>query len=287
MAARPLPGEWGTDVLTFLEMVGALNSGQNTPTLAVTGFNRSGASVYETGFPATAADMAEVYGIHRRPADRHHRAGAVTEHLLWDTGISATDGITANGTVTGSGDPNAVVTLTEGSTVLGTTTASGTGAWTFTPAGLPQGQNTIVASETDGAGNTGTASASFTLELIAPKATAIALSGQSITNGNGDLDAGNTVTITVNFDHPVVTTVTLIGTPYLKLNDGGKATYAGGAGTDTLTFTYGVAAGQNTGNLAVTGFSPGLIDAVGNAPVLGGTLTIRAARSRSIPPRRR
>jgi Bacterial Ig-like domain len=200
-------------------------------------------------------------------------APAVTEHLLWDTGISSTDGITSNGTVTGSGDPNAVVTLTEGGAVLGTTTASATGVWTFTPSGLPQGTNTVVASETDGTGNTGTASTTFTLESIAPTVSSIAVSGAGITNGNGDLDAGHAVTLTVTFDHPVLTTATLIGKPYLKLNDGGKATYASGSGSDTLTFTYVVAAGQNTANLAVTGFSPGLIDAAGNAPLLGGAVT--------------
>ena len=42
------------------------------------------------------------------------------------------------------------------------------------------------------------------------------------------------------------------GTPTLTLNDGGIATYAGGSGTDALTFSYTVAAGQNTAALAAT-----------------------------------
>ena len=42
------------------------------------------------------------------------------------------------------------------------------------------------------------------------------------------------------------------GTPTLTLNDGGTATYAGGSGTNALTFSYTVAAGQNTSGLAVT-----------------------------------
>jgi hypothetical protein len=260
----------GTDLLTFAYTVGALNSGQNTPALAVNGFNPNGASVYEAGFSAIAADLSGVTAFTGGP-QIDTTAPAVTEHLFWDTGISSTDGITSNDMLTGSGDPAAVVTLTEGGTPIGTTTANATGAWTFTtftPTGLAQGVNTIVASETDGAGNTGTASLTFTLETTAPKVTSIATNP-----ANGDLAAGRTVTLTVTFDSPVLTTATLIGKPYLLLNDGGRATYASGSGTDVLTFTYVVAAGQSTPNLAVTGFSPGLINAVGLAPLLAGAVT--------------
>ena len=35
------------------------------------------------------------------------------------------------------------------------------------------------------------------------------------------------------------------GTPTLTLNDGGTATYVSGTGTNALTFSYTVAAGQN------------------------------------------
>ena len=42
------------------------------------------------------------------------------------------------------------------------------------------------------------------------------------------------------------------GKPTLALNDGGTATYASGSGTNTLTFNYTVAAGQNTASLAAT-----------------------------------
>ena len=45
------------------------------------------------------------------------------------------------------------------------------------------------------------------------------------------------------------------GTPTLTLNDGGTATYTGGSGTNALTFSYTVAAGQNTADLAVTAFN--------------------------------
>ncbi|WP_346659280.1 Ig-like domain-containing protein [Bradyrhizobium sp. 15] len=43
-----------------------------------------------------------------------------------------------------------------------------TRAWSFTPSGLGDGSHTIVASQTDSFGNTGSASLSFTLDTTAP-----------------------------------------------------------------------------------------------------------------------
>ena len=95
-------------------------------------------------------------------------APPVTIKLVADTGSSSTDGITANDALTGTGDLNAIVTLTEGAVTLGTTKANGAGVWTFTPVALSQGGHTITASETDLAGNTGTATLHFTYNSLAP-----------------------------------------------------------------------------------------------------------------------
>jgi hypothetical protein len=92
----------------------------------------------------------------------------VTMALASDTGVSSIDKITSNPMLSGSGDANAVVTLKEGTTVLGTTTANATGDWSFTPTGLVQGSQTILASETDAAGNTGAASLTFALDTVSP-----------------------------------------------------------------------------------------------------------------------
>ena len=132
------------------------------------------------------------------------KAPAVTEKLLLDTGISSTDKITFNPTVTGGGDANAMVTLTEGGKVLGTTTANATGVWTFTPVGLAQGANKIVANETDGAGNTRSASLTFTLDTVAPVVSESLVSdtgtlGDNITSNSalkGGGGAGAVVTLT-------------------------------------------------------------------------------------------
>ena len=87
------------------------------------------------------------------------------------------------------------------------------------------------------------------IDTTAPTVTSVVASGTGITAGAGDLAAGSVVTLTVNLSEAVTVAG---GTPTLTLNDGGTATYTGGSGTNALTFSYTVAAGQNTADLAVT-----------------------------------
>ena len=73
-----------------------------------------------------------------------------------------------------------------------------------------------------------------------------------------------------------VTVNTSGGTPTLTLNDGGVATYTGGSGTNALTFSYTVAAGQNTSSLAATAVNLNgatVINANGNANLSFAGLT--------------
>src|SRR5204863_1606121 len=70
--------------------------------------------------------------------------------------------------------------------------------------------------------------------------------------GNGDLNAGDVVTLTVNLSEAVIVAG---GTPTLSLNNGGTASYSGGSGSGALTFSYTVGAGQDIGDLAVTSFN--------------------------------
>jgi hypothetical protein len=190
---------------------------------------------------------------------------SMSEALVADTGISSTDLITSNPALTGQGDPNAVVTLAEGSTRLGSATANAAGVWQFTPTGLPQGSNTITASETDLAGNTGTAALTFTLETVAPTVTSVTASPATAVLG-----IGQTATLTLNMS----SAATVSGTPVLTLNDGGTATYVSGAGTSSLNFLYTVAAGQDTPDLTITGVTGGLgiADLAGNTANLAGAV---------------
>jgi Ca2+-binding RTX toxin-like protein len=104
----------------------------------------------------------------------------VTERLTSDTGSWSTDKITSNDALSGTGDPNAVVHFTvDGSAIAGTATANVSGAWTFTPAGLADGSHTVIASETDAAGNSGTASLTFGLDTTAPVITSESSNGNS------------------------------------------------------------------------------------------------------------
>ncbi len=92
-------------------------------------------------------------------------APAITSRLANDTGSSSTDRITSDPTLTGTGAANAVVHFTiDGSAIAGTATADASGAWSFTPTALGNGSHTVVASETDAAGNAGSASLTFTLD---------------------------------------------------------------------------------------------------------------------------
>ena len=88
-----------------------------------------------------------------------------------DTGSSSSDRVTSDATLGGSGDANAVVTLTEGGTLLGTTTVDGTGHWSFTPVGLADGAHAVAVTLTDLAGNTSATTSSFTLDATVPAAT--------------------------------------------------------------------------------------------------------------------
>jgi hypothetical protein len=104
-------------------------------------------------------------------------------------------------------------------------------------------------------------------------------SGPGITNGNGDLNAGKVVTLTVNFSSAVTVNITG-GSPTLALNDGGTAVYSGGSGSAALTFSYTVAAGQNTPDLTVSSFNLNgatVSDAAANKANLAGATSYNPA----------
>ena len=186
------------------------------------------------------------------------------------------------------------LTLNDGGTAT-YTGGSGTNALTFSYT-VAAGQNTSAltatavnlnsATITDGAGNAANLSLSG-LTQTGPQidTTTPVISSMAESPSSGDLNAGKTVTLTLNLSEAVTVAG---GTPTLTLNDGGTATYIGGSGTNALTFSYTVAAGQNTSALTATAVnlnSATITDGAGNAanPSLSG-LTQTARRS---TPRRR
>jgi hypothetical protein len=108
---------------------------------------------------------------------------------------------------------------------------------------------------------------------------------QAVTSpATGDIGLGKTVTVTLDFSKPVIVT----GVPRLTLNDGGSATYTSGSGTSALTFTYKVAAGQNTANLQAAGITlpagASIKDASGDVANLSGAKADLGLQIDSITP---
>src|SRR4029079_15542457 len=117
-----------------------------------------------------------------------------------DSGVVG-DGITNDNalTLTGTAEANATVKVYDGATLLGSALASGTGAWSYTTAVLPNGGHSLTATATDAAGNTGVASTalSVTIDATAPVAPTVtsfstdsAVVGDGITNDNSLTLAG-------------------------------------------------------------------------------------------------
>jgi hypothetical protein len=180
-----------------------------------------------------------------------------------DTG-AAGDGITSVATpaITGSGEPGDLVTLFDGTTAIGSATVGADG-WSVTPADpLADGSHTLTASQTDPAGHTSGLSnpLTITIDKAAPTVTAV-------TASPSDAIVGADALVTLTLDFSEVVTVA-DGTPTLTLNNGATATYASGSGTDSLTFDYTVAGGQDVSDLAVTG-----------ANLNGATITDRAGNN--------
>jgi hypothetical protein len=247
----------GTNTLTFTYVV---KRGENTSDLSVTGYGPTAAFTDANG---NALSLSSVIGAIPGTLQIDTKAPLVTEHLANDAGVSATDRITNNATLAGTGDAGATVMLMDGATLIGITTADSNGNWAITPVGLADGRHRITASETDAAGNTGTASLSFKLDTDQPTVT------QDVSARTGsDLVTGETDRIRLDFSEKV--SVNAADAPELLLDDGGVATYDAARSTGTtLAFDYTVAAGQTTTDLSVIGFesasSSAITDLAGNA----------------------
>jgi hypothetical protein len=94
----------------------------------------------------------------------------VTIGLAHDSGVSASDAVTNDATLTGTADPGATLQFSaDGHAVAGSTTIDANGHWTFTPTGLGDGAHTIVASELIGTTLMGSAATSFMLQTEAAR----------------------------------------------------------------------------------------------------------------------
>ena len=213
----------------------------------------------------TAASSAVVYTLSTT-------GPTLTEALTIDTGSSASDRITSNDALSGTGLASTVVHFSiDGSAIATTVTADATGAWSFTPSGLSDGAHTIVASQTDSFGNTGTASLSFTLDTTAPTGgtpalTAASDSGSSQTDGitdvtapsftialNPTVAAGDTVQLLLGgsaLAHPVTHTITAADITAGSISLTVTAGDLGADGTKSITAQFSDVAGNTSTTVA-------------------------------------
>lgn len=91
---------------------------------------------------------------------------------------------------------------------------------------------------------------SIVIDGVIPSITNITSSSTS----NGSYKASTNIQLEVTFNDTVKVNTTS-GTPSITLNSGGSATYLSGSNSDTLVFSYTVAAGENSTDLEVSSFS--------------------------------
>jgi hypothetical protein len=187
--------------------------------------------------------------------------------------VSASPASTAGEwTLQGTAAADSTVIVSDAAGQLGTTTVNTNGSWSFTIGTLASGAYSFTAVDSEG-GNNSAASSPLTVVVDPPVVLSVVASGTGITDGSGDLNVGHVVTLTLTMSE-AVTINTTGGTPTLTLNDGGTATYAGGSGSNALTFSYTVVVGQNTSDLIVSAISLNgatIADTAGNNASLSGT----------------
>ncbi|HET9187087.1 MAG TPA: Ig-like domain-containing protein, partial [Acidothermaceae bacterium] len=141
-------------------------------------------------------------GMHTIVASETNAAGTGSASLTFTLDTTAPD-VTAAlvhdadaTTLTGTGDASATVHFTiDGTALAATATADASGLWSFAPTGLAQGAHTVIASETDAAGNSGSASLDFTLQAhpAAPEIAGMVLVGGTVTLSANTAEAGSLV----------------------------------------------------------------------------------------------
>ena len=191
--------------------------------------------------------------------------------------VTLTDNVaaTANGDVTltftfseaVTGFDASKVTLSSGTKGTFTTVNSTVYTLVITPPAGSAGTITVTTSTAgvvDAAGNPATAPAAYSqaFDTQAPTVSAVAITGATGAQSS-TLSAGDVVTATVTFSE----VVTVTGTPQLALTIGStpvQASYVSGSGSNALTFTYTIAAGQTDTN--------GIAIAANALSLNGGTL---------------
>ena len=167
--------------------------------------------------------------------------------------LDMSEAVTVAGTPTLSLNDGGVATYTGGSGTSALTFSYTVGAGDGSVAALAIAGVNLPNGATihNGAGAAANLSgAATTLSGVQIDTTTPAVTQVAASPGTGTELPGNTITLTLDMSEAV----TVAGTPTLSLNDGGVATYTGGSGTNALTFSYTVGAGDaSVAALAIAG----------------------------------
>jgi hypothetical protein len=215
--------------------------------------------------------------------------GTVRVTLTATNGLMTLSGITGLVFSVGSGTGDATMTF-DGSIANINNALNGL---TFSPTSGYNGSANLQVTTSDlgltgsGGARTDTDTIAITVDPINPVVTSV-----SSSSANGGYKVGDTLTLTVSFDQ-VVNVDTTGGTPTLLLETGSvdrNATYVSGSGTNTLSFSYTVQAGdvsgdldyQSTGALALNGATIRNVtsnDAILTLPATGGVNSIAGQKA--------
>ena len=206
-----------------------------------------------------------------------------------DTGASSTDGITNDSTptVTGSNESSALVTLYAGASQVGTQLTAST-SYAITSSALSDGVQTLTATATDVAGNTGPASAGTTVTVdttapTAPSAPVLTAASDSGTSSSDRVTNDNTPTFT-----GTATAATNVTLHTSAVATGAPVNAAGGswtATTGTLTDgTHSITARTDpdaAGNVGISAVTTVTIDTAAPATPVAPALVAASDSGRS------
>ena len=261
--------------------------GQNSPDLAVTGFNLNSATIADgagnaanltgaisnpTGILAIQTAAPVVTAVSTTPGGGSFGAGQVVAFSL----------TTSQAVTIGGGTPT--LTLNDGGTATYDAAASTATNLVFSYTVQPgdniadlavSSANLNGATITDAAGNVGdlTGAVGNPAGILQIDTTPPTITGLSTAPGSGSLAAGQVVAISLTVSEAVTAAG---GTPVLTLNDGATATYDAANSTATnLVFKYVVQPGDMAADLTVTGITLNgttITDAAGNPADLTGAV---------------
>ncbi|HEM6741516.1 TPA: BapA prefix-like domain-containing protein [Citrobacter farmeri] len=221
---------------------------------------------------------------------------SVTDNVSPETG-SLTNGQSTNDprpVIAGTGEPGSTINVYDGNILLGTATVTEGGSWSYRPDGLSQGAHSLRVTATDSAGNTGPASANFTLtvDTVSPGAPIISSVTDDVGPVTGSLSSGQTTndarpTFTGTGEPGATIGIMDNGVPLANVTVEANGTWTFtptsdlGQGNHSLTFTATDAAG-NVG--PSTSFAVTVDTAAPLAPVIASVVDDSAPQTGNLSP---